>query len=315
MAIFLIILFVLCVLLLLPIRVKAHFGDGEWGVAVYYFCFRVWHKESQPKEPPDTPPQPGETAEDSTDAPAETVPASPEKPEEAAPEPDKPPEVTEVLPAETEQPAEHTESAPTDEADEDTPAPEAAPEPETDAADADDSAEDGDTADPDAEPDEEKPEKPKKGIRGFIERLKPHSVGDALALAKDAFAAIGPAVKFLLRHFHFRHLKLYLSVGTDDAANTATLYGKICAAAFPLFAQLQCLFDIETDEFRILSDFSGGSIVFRASLELRVSPAVLILTVLILGVKFLWRTWRRFRREDKEKAQYEKESQPLTEAA
>lgn len=312
MAIFLIILFVLCVLLLLPIRVKAHFGDGEWGVAVYYFCFRVWHKESQPKEPPDTPPQPGETAEDSTDAPAETAPASPEKPEEAAPEPDKPPEVTEVLPAETEQPAEHTESAPTDEADEDTPAPEAAPEPETDAADADDSAED-DT--PDTEPDEEQPEKPKKGIKGFIERLKPHSVGDALALAKDAFAAIGPAVKFLLRHFHFRHLKLYLSVGTDDAANTATLYGKICAAAFPLFAQLQCLFDIETDEFRILSDFSGGSIVFRASLELRVSPAVLILTVLILGVKFLWRTWRRFRREDKEKAQYEKESQPLTEAA
>ena len=105
-------------------------------------------------------------------------------------------------------------------------------------------------------------------------------------------------------------LKLYLAVGSDDPSKTAQLYGKICAGAFNLLGQLQSRFDIETDEFRILADFFGDKITFRTSLALRVSPAALILTVLILGIKFLWLCFRRFRREDKETKRIAAETAP-----
>ena len=150
---------------------------------------------------------------------------------------------------------------------------------------------------------------PKK--RGFIKRLKPQSVSEAVSLAKDACAALSPALKFLTRHLHFRHMKLYLTVASDDPANTATLYGKICAAAYNLLAQLQCWVDIETDEFRILADFYHEKLTFRASGELRVSPMAAILLVLILGIRFLWRTLLRFRREDREAKRKAQETAPL----
>ena len=77
---------------------------------------------------------------------------------------------------------------------------------------------------------------------------------------------------------------------------------------------MQCLFDMQVDEFRILADFFHEKTTFRAALELRVSPAVLLLTALKLGGKFLWRTFRRFRREDKEAKRRARESAPLPSA-
>ncbi|MBQ5347740.1 MAG: DUF2953 domain-containing protein [Ruminococcus sp.] len=144
--------------------------------------------------------------------------------------------------------------------------------------------------------------------------VKPHSLSDILGLAQDGFAALTPALKFLTKHIHFRHIRLYLAIGTDDPANTATLYGKICAAAYNLLGAMQCWFDMQADEFRILADFYNDKITFRGSLELRISPMAAIILALILGCKFLWRTICRFRREDKEAALREKESAPLPQA-
>ena len=283
----LIILFILCVLLLLPVRAKASFGDGKWSVSVYYAFIRVFHKESQEKPKPDTPPKPNDLPEGEPlpepkpDPPPASKPKKPKKPKPAAPESVPKPETVSEKPE-----SPQTESA-------EQPAADAAPE-----------------AEPDTPPEtEDKPEKPKK--RGFIKRLKPQSVSEAVGLAKDACAALSPALKFLTRHLHFRHMKLCLTVASDDPANTATLYGKICAAAYNLLAQLQCWVDIETDEFRILADFYHEKLTFRASGELRVSPMAAILLVLILGIRFLWRTLLRFRREDREAKRKAQETAPL----
>lgn len=306
--------FVLCILLLLPVRLKASFGDGKWAVAVYYAFFRVFYKESAENPKPDTPKKP-------LDLPDGEAPPLPEpeptpaakKPTPAADSVPKPTTVTEQPKAESE--------------------PESSPAPESEAPpDADTEPTQADTAEPvskskekpkrrkrkksdspdsesDAEEDADKPtEKPKK--RGFIRRLKPQSLDEGIGLLQDACAALSPALKFLTRHLHFRHIKLYLAVGSDDPANTATLYGKICAAAYNLLAALQCWVDIETDEFRILADFYNESMTFRAAAELRVSPMAAILLVLILGVKFLWRTLCRFRREDKEAKRKVKDTAP-----
>ena len=165
----------------------------------------------------------------------------------------------------------------------------------------------------DAPAEAEKPKK-KRGIKAFIGRIKPHSLSDVFGLISDGGASLSPALRCLLRHLHLRHVKLYLAVASGDPADTALNYGRICAAAFNLLGALQCLLDIETDEFRILADFYNEKMTLRTSLELRCSPAALLLTVLLLGGRFLWRTWRRFRREDREEALREKETAPLTAA-
>ena len=277
-------------ILLLPVRVKASFGGGKWSVAVYYAFIRVFRKESAPPPPPpEVPPKP----EDITlfEPGVDPAPAA-----SAMHTDENPPSVTQLAaeskPEKPEKPKKEKKKKKRKSKKEEAAAAE---------QNASDEAESGETDEP--------KKKPKK--KGFFKRLKPSSLHDVLGLIKDGFASLTPAVKFLLRHFHFRHVKVYAAIASDDPANTATLYGKICAAAFNLLAQLQRLFDFQTDEFRILADFYGEKSDYRGSLELRVSPAAAILTALILGCKFLWRSFRRFRREDKEEKRREKESAPL----
>ena len=313
----LIILFVLCVLLLLPVRVTGWFRDGKWAVTVYYAFLRVFHKESEEKPEPQKPPKPEDLPEGEAPPPPEPEPEPqkpkkpkkpkkpdpPEKPEPAAAENvPKPDTVTDTQPA--------AETAP-----EQTPASESV-DPESLADDPDIQAvldekprrrrrKKKDESPEESEPAEEKPKK-----RGFIRWIKPDSLKGWLRLAKDGLGALPPALRFLTKHLHFRHVKLYLAVASDDPANTATLYGKICAAAYNLLAALQCWVDIETDEFRILADFYNESITFRAALELRVSPAAAILMVLILGIRFLINSIRTYRAERKEEKLREKETAP-----
>lgn len=298
----LIILFVLCILLMLPLRVKFSFGDGKWAVKVYYAFFRVFRKESEPPPPPPAvPPKPDDLPDGASPSKEqmpepEPVPDTPPKPEAAAsPDADAEAEtVSDAAAAPEEQPAaaEVKDDAPADT--------------ESAAESADGDAE---TAD-ELEQTEEKPEKPKK--RGFVERLKPHSLSDVTGLISDGCGALSPSLRALMRHLHFRHVKLWLTVGADDPADAALLYGRICAAAFPLLGTLQSLLDFQTDEFRILADFYGSKLDFRVSFELRLSPMAALFAVLILGSKFLWRTLVRFRREDKEEKRRIKESAPIS---
>ncbi len=297
--IFLIIVFVLCILFLLPIRVKASFGGGKWSVAVYYVFIRLFRKESAPPPPPpEVPPKP----EDITVFEPGTDPAAPDVPPPApAAQTELPDPVTETAPEAVQDSGEKPEEAENQKKKKKR----KKRKPKKDDAEQQEQP----AAESEAKAEEDKPKKKKKP--GFFKRLKPHSLSDIIGLVKDGCAALSPALRFLFRHFHFRHVKLYAAIASDDPANTATLYGKNCAAIFNLLAQLQCLFDFQTDECRVLADFYGEKSDYRGSLELRVSPAVIILTALILGIKFLWRSFRRFRREDKEEKRREKESAPL----
>lgn len=309
----LVILFVLCVLLLLPVRAKASFGEGKWAVSVYYIFFRIFHKESKEKTEPEVPKKPEDLPEG--EAPPLPKPEpEPEKPAEQQKPKPKPKPQTDAV-SETESIGEKPEAAeetaepvdPEHLADTvETPALKPKKEKKRKKAKKKPAEETAETDSP--------PEKKKRGIRGFIARIKPHSLSDVIGLAEDGFAALTPALKFLTKHIHFRHIRLYLAVGTDDPANTATLYGKICAAAYNLLGAMQCWFDMQADEFRILADFYHDSMTFRGSLELRISPMAAIVLLLILGIRFLWRTICRFRREDKEAARRAEESAPLPQA-
>jgi len=279
-AIFLIIVFVLCVFFLLPIRVKFQLCDGTWDLTVKYLWIRILHKASQAPPEPELPPKPDPQGDTPSAAPQPQDSAHAEAAEESAKTEPKPEASPEKQPDQKQKKAAEAKSERKKKKKKKT---------------------------EDAAAETEKPPRRK----GFFKRLKPHGIKEILATVKDALAALSPSLRFLFRHFHFRHIKLYLAVGSDDPASTAQLYGKICAAGYPLYAALQSLLDIQTDELRILADFFNESMTVRTSLELRVSPAALILTVLILGIKFLWRAWLRFRREDREEKRIETETKPL----
>ena len=316
--ILLIILFILCVLLLLPVRAKASYGDGKWSVAVYYAFIRLFHKESKEKPQPELPKKPEDLPEGEAPPVPETDAAQTAEKPKPQPEPvSAPPEQETETPEPEAEAEDFSEPLDPEQLADTVETPEIKPEKKRRKRKAKKEESAAEVADPDDLPDldaEPEPEKKPRGIRGFIERLKPHSVSDVLGLAEDGFAALTPALRFLTKHIHFRHIRLYLAIGTDDPANTATLYGKICAAAYNLLGAMQCWFDVEADEFRILADFYNDKITFRGAAEVRISPMAAIILVLILGCKFLWRTVCRFRREDKEAKLREKESSPLPQA-
>ena len=285
MAVLLAILFVLCVLLLLPVRVKASYCKGEWALNVYYACVCLLHRGSKPKPPavgvpepcyeqpgdkPETNSEPKPKPEPKTEKPEPKI-QKPE-PKPGKPEPKPEPEPTAEKPEKTEEPENNDKSE----------------EPEK----------------------PQKPKKPKK--KSYLKRLIPHGLHEYWETAKDALSALSPAMRFLTRHLHFRHVKIRAVIAADDPAKTAMLYGSICSAAYPLLGQLQCWFDFQADEIRILSDFCGGKSDFEGSLELRVSPLAALAFIVVLGVKFLWRAFARFRREDKDAARYAEETAPLT---
>ena len=283
MTVLLIILAVFAVILLLPIRVKGGYGGGSWHVAAYYAFFRVFHKESQEKPPVLHPPVPDEEITEGqlveippVDSVSAQNAAAAHIMSEPEPEPPKPEEP--VKPEETVKPEE--------------PAQDAAP-PET--------------AEQPAE--EAKPEKPKK--MNYFRWLKPHSLSDIMGLVEDGCAALSPGVRSLTKHLRFRHVNLRLNVGTDDPMKTAKTYGMICGAFFNLHAQLASVFDIEADSLRILADFENEKFDFSGSMEIRVSPAALILIALVVGFKFLFRSYPRYRREKKEAKLIEQETSPI----
>jgi hypothetical protein len=311
-------LFILCVLLLLPVRAKASYGDGKWSVAVYYAFIRLFHKESKEKPQPELPKKPEDLPEGEAPPVPETDAAQTAEKPKLQPEPvSAPPEQETETPEPEAEAEDFSEPLDPEQLADTVETPDIKPEKKRRKRKAKKEESAAEVADPDDLPDldaEPEPEKKPRGIRGFIERLKPHSVSDVLGLAEDGFAALTPALRFLTKHIHFRHIRLYLAIGTDDPANTATLYGKICAAAYNLLGAMQCWFDVEADEFRILADFYNDKITFRGAVEVRISPMAAIILVLILGCKFLWRTVCRFRREDKEAKLREKESSPLPQA-
>ncbi len=322
MTVFLIILGVFAVIFLLPIRVKASVGDGKWSVEIYYAFIPVLRRGSKPPPPPDAvPPKPGDDL--SEEQLKEVLPTADTsvKPAEEAEE-----DTAEETPAET---AEETAG----ETIEGTAAETAEETPETDSAKTDRATlESADTSDQKGDKEtaagadspkadetggeekaEKKPEEggesPKK--KNFFQRLKPEGLSDILGLVSDGGTALSPGLKFLFRHLHFRHVNLWMAVGSDDAAKTAQLYGTISTAVFNLLAAAQCALDIQTDSCRILADFFGDKIAFRVSLELRCSAAGLVGTVLVLGVKFLLHAWKRFRAQDREAKREERESRPV----
>lgn len=85
----------------------------------------------------------------------------------------------------------------------------------------------------------EEPEQAGEKKPSFFKKLKDqHGVSGLLYLAKGLLKLAGSTMKKLFSHVVVYHLSADIRIGSDDAAQTAIQYGRICAVAEPCMTLL-----------------------------------------------------------------------------
>lgn len=138
------------------------------------------------------------------------------------------------------------------------------------------------------EPSEEKPEKEKKD-NILVSFYKNQGFSGVLQLLKDTVNAINGMFGTVFRHFVFRELKLYMTVGSADAAETAQLYGKTCAAVFPAMGLITSTCNVKEYDCAVRPNFmvAEKTAVFRVVLSFR--PIFATTAVVVLAFKLLFK--------------------------
>ncbi len=138
------------------------------------------------------------------------------------------------------------------------------------------------------EPSEEKPEKEKKD-NILVSFYKNQGFSGVLQLLKDTVNAINGMFGTIFRHFVFRELKLYMTVGSADAAETAQLYGKTCAAVFPAMGLITSTCNVKEYDCTVRPNFmvAEKTAVFRVVLSFR--PIFATTAVVVLAFKLLFK--------------------------
>lgn len=276
--IFFIVLALLCLLLLLPMRLRfALHGKKKWQIQLCYACFCLFRKSSDAQ----TATMPKDTVQPTEDDIIE------EDDLLFLGSGDAPP-ITNDTP--------HTKQSAV---------PDTVPDTDDDAdlfrAEQSDAKQ--------ARTDNTQKEKPPK--RSLLDRIKPHGFAQWKALIDDALASLAPPLRFLLRHIYLRKLYVGITVGTNDAAKTAVLYGAVCSAVYRTLGKLQCHITVKPKAIRIRADFFDPFCTAQCSGELWISPMTMLGLGFGIVIPFLWRTLWRVRRQEQQKKQEDAESAPL----
>ncbi len=143
-------------------------------------------------------------------------------------------------------------------------------------------------------PEEEKPpEEPKQETEKkdniIVNFYNNQGFSGVIQLLRDTVSAINGMFGSIFKHFIFRELKLYLSVGAGDAAETAILYGKTCSVVFPAMGLITSTCKVKEYDCGVQPNFMGPdkTAVFRAVISMR--PIFITNAVIVLGIKLLFK--------------------------
>lgn len=137
------------------------------------------------------------------------------------------------------------------------------------------------------QPEEEKPKEKKDNI--IVSFYKNQGFSGVLQLLKDTVNAINGMFGTIFRHFVFRELKVYMTVGASDAAETAQLYGKTCAAVFPAMGLITSTCKVKEYDCAVRPNFmvAEKTAIFRVVLSFR--PIFATTAVVVLAFKLLFK--------------------------
>ncbi len=153
-------------------------------------------------------------------------------------------------------------------------------------------------------PKKEKPEKPEEEKKEeepkaetetekkdniIVNFYKNQGFSGVIQLLRDTVSAINGMFGSIFKHFIFRELKLYMSVGAGDAAETAILYGKTCSVVFPAMGLITSTCKVKEYDCGVQPNFMGPdkTAVFRAVISMR--PIFITNAVIVLAFKLLFK--------------------------
>lgn len=122
-----------------------------------------------------------------------------------------------------------------------------------------------------------------KKMSAIEEMLKTDGLGAVLSFIKQLIKISTRAAKRTFRAFTIKHLNLNIIVASDDAADTALNYGKMCAAVYPASGVLHSLVRIKKSDINISPSFLTTTSTVFFDIRLKVVP----LRLIWMGLRFL----------------------------
>ncbi|MBQ3603752.1 MAG: DUF2953 domain-containing protein [Clostridia bacterium] len=138
---------------------------------------------------------------------------------------------------------------------------------------------------------EEKPADPNAPKKDNIIKAFYNNQGfsGVLQLLRDTVKAINGMFGSMFRHVVFDELKLYLTVGANDACETSMLYGKTCSAIFPAMGLITSTCKVKEYDCAVRPNFIAAekTAVFRAVISYR--PIFATNAVVVMAFRMLFK--------------------------
>lgn len=132
-------------------------------------------------------------------------------------------------------------------------------------------------------PDTESDKKVKKQTQKAFDKLKEkHGFAGAVKEIFEFVKAVISRLKGELKHIAIRKLCLDIKVASGDAATTATSYGAVCAAVYPVLTFIDGIANVKMKSINILSDFNSDNSDFGFSVIIK--ARILFLIIMAFGV-------------------------------
>lgn len=129
-------------------------------------------------------------------------------------------------------------------------------------------------------------EKPKKeNIFQTVYREK--GLEGLLHLLRSLVEIAGGTLKRLFTHLRAKKLSLHVSVANEDAAETALMYGKVCAVVYPSFSVLTGTMKCKKFEVAVVPDFQSGKTQIQGEADVTIRVAVLLITAAQALIRYM----------------------------
>ena len=120
----------------------------------------------------------------------------------------------------------------------------------------------------------EKPAKPQKPMPE--KKANERSLGDTISFAVSLLQAIVPSAVKLVRKIRITRMRIFLSVGAEDADTAAVRYGQTCMGLYSLLACVDKTMTLRVEDVSVTPDFVTGGTQYDISFsaKLRIGSAV-----------------------------------------
>lgn len=132
----------------------------------------------------------------------------------------------------------------------------------------------------DEKPAKDSQEKAKGKVRELLTELKSGNIVSTMGFLWKLLQLLHTESGKLLSRITVTRLRLQARISTDEAAETAQLYGQVCAVLFPLLARLEQTMRVRHREVRVEPDFLTEKSDVRLDMRLRLTLLRLIAAVM-----------------------------------